>query len=250
MRLILTEEERREKRRLRQKKWRDNNKEKDKAATKRWIENNKERHLKRRREYYNENKERILQLNEESRQRHLDECLYYGREYYYFRKYGLTTNEYKNKERTEKMNTNWNEAIKEIDEKIAKLQQLKRSIIEMNSEENFEGVYTSEAEAEPEVKVDRYGYKKGEKRVYYDLPDNKPYHNYKKMKHVPLEGAPDYELYENGELFSRNEGRFLAGEVRNNCGDIVWTVINENGRYIEIWKRFEMEKCFGKENKN
>ena len=152
------------------------------------------------------------------------------------------------------MNKNWKEMVEEIDAKIEKLTALKKSIIELNSElngeanfeENFEGV--GEPEVKVKVEVDRYGFKKGEKRVYYDLPDNKPYHNYKKMKHVPLEGAPDYELYENGELFSRNEGRFLAGEVRNNCGDVVWTVIDENGRYIEIWKRFEMEKCFGKSN--
>ena len=132
------------------------------------------------------------------------------------------------------MEMNWTKALNEIDDQIAKLNQIKQSIIE--------NANVTEEQTEPEV--DRYGFRKHERRVYYDLPEYQEARDYSNMKHVPIEGAKNYELYENGELFSRKEGRFIDGKIQNNCGDVVWTVLDDNGEFVDIWQRFEMETYF------
>ena len=221
-------------------KYKEKNKEKIKAKTREWREKNIEHvnqyeidYERKNKEHISERKKKYYYKNHERLKKQM--CKYMN--------YYLKIHKKQKKGQVIMTNVNWMEMVKEIDEQIEKLFELKRSIIAVNGLPNYaEAEIRMPAPEDVEPEVDRYGFKKHERRVYYELPDSRPYHNYKKMKHFPLEDAPDYELYENGELFSRKDGRFIEGKIMNNCGDVVWKVLNKDGYLIDIWKRFEMKK--------
>lgn len=246
----MTDEEKKEKRRKWnrefQKKWRKKNKERSNEIYKRYRKNNKESCLERDRKYREKNKERLKERDagyrknnkeyRESIRQHSLEYFHNHREHYkeyiklYEPYYRLT-----HKKGNNIMKTHWTEQLEKIDKQIAKLNQLRESIIEATSEPEEEQI---------EPTIDRYGFKKNERRVYYDLPEYQEVRDYRNMNHVPLEGASNYELYENGELFSRKEGRFVDGIIANNSGDVIWKVIGDDGTIIDIWRKMEMKRCF------
>lgn len=246
----MTDEEKKEKRkkwnREFQKKWRQKNKERSKEIYKRSREKHKEKRDEYDRQWRKNNKERLKERdagyrknNKEYREAIRQSSLEYfhnHREHYkeyiklYEPYYRLT-----HKKGNNIMKTHWTEQLEKIDKQIAKLNQLRESIIEATSEPEEEQI---------EPTIDRYGFKKNERRVYYDLPEYQEVRDYRNMNHVPLEGASNYELYENGELFSRKEGRFVDGIIANNSGDVIWKVIGDDGTIIDIWRKMEMKRCF------
>lgn len=228
------------------KKWREQNKERNSEIIKQWRHKNREHVNALQREWNKNNSERVREISinnyrnhkESFKARH-ERWLEQNKDYY--KEYNKLYTPYYNithKKRTNIMKEHWTETLDGIDDQIAKLKQLKQSIIEKTN-------LTDEEQTEQtEPTVDRYGFRKYEKRVYYDLPEYQEVKDYRNMNHVPLEGASNYELYENGELFSRKEGRFIDGHTSDNSGEIVWKVVGDDGNLIFIRRKLEMKKCF------
>lgn len=70
---MTTDEEKKEKVRLYQKNWRDNNKEKRKAYEKKYYDKNPELHNERSKKYYEDNKEKFSEFNKIYREQNKEE---------------------------------------------------------------------------------------------------------------------------------------------------------------------------------